>query len=201
MKWFSQSKEDMSEHDEIIRKKLDFQTPPDVCRYMVSLVPPFAKTVFEPTPGSGNIVEILKQQNFDVTAPEDFFKVDKNESWFDCVVMNPPFAHAYAFNVPQYLNKAGMRLGYHILLECMQMSNNIIALMPWFTISDSDVRLRTLKKFGLRSITSLPRKTFKFARIQTLVIQLEKGYDGPTEFIVYDLIKHVEHPKLFADAK
>ncbi len=197
MKWFYK----MGEKLDIDRKRQDFQTPPDVCRYMVSLVPLTAKTILEPTPGIGNIVEILKQQNFQVTAPEDFFKVDKNESWFDCIVMNPPFAHAYAFGVPEHLNKAGMRLGYHILLECMQMSSNIVALMPWFTISDSDVRLRTLKKFGLRSVTALPRKTFQFARIQTLVIQLEKGYDGPTEFIVYDLIKHVEHPKLFADAK
>lgn len=179
----------------------DFQTPPDVCRYMASLVPPGAKKLLEPTPGVGQLVEVLKQNKYDVTAPDDFFKLDKNSNWFDCIVMNPPFAHAYAYGVPEYLNRAGMRLGYHILLECMQMSNNIIALMPWFTITDSDVRLRILKKFGLKSVTAMPRKTFKFARIQTVILNLEKGYDGTTEFVVYDLINHVEMPKLFSDAK
>jgi hypothetical protein len=56
-------------------------------------------------------------------------------------------------------------------------------------ISDSDVRLRFIKKWGLISVTSLPRKTFKYARIQTMVLHLQKGYQGPTEFIVYDLLK------------
>ncbi len=89
-------------------------------------------------------------------------------------------------NAPPEAVIKGMRLGYHILLECMQMSDNIIALMPWFTISDSDVRLRYLKDFGLKSITALPRKTFQYARIQTMVIELHKGWSGPTEFKVFD---------------
>jgi hypothetical protein len=60
--------------------------------------------------------------------------------------------------------------------------------MPWFTISDSDVRLRALKRYGLKSVTALPRKTFEYVRIQTVVLQLEKGYRGDTTFIVYDLL-------------
>lgn len=79
-----------------------------------------------------------------------------------------------------------MRLGYYILTECMKMSNHIIALMPWFTISDSDVRLRFLKHYGLKSLTALPRKTFQYARVQTVVIELEKGFTGDTIFHVYD---------------
>ena len=75
-----------------------------------------------------------------------------------------------------------MRLGYYILTECMKQSDNVIALMPWFTISDSDVRLRTLKEYGLKSLTALPRKTFQYARIQTVIIELNKGYKKDTIF-------------------
>jgi hypothetical protein len=70
----------------------------------------------------------------------------------------------------------------------MKKSNNVIALMPWFTISDSDVRLRFLKSYGLISLTALPRKTFQYARIQTCILQLQKGYTGETIFKVFDHI-------------
>lgn len=85
-----------------------------------------------------------------------------------------------------------MKIGYQILLDCMEMSDHVIALMPWFTLSDSDVRLRALKSYGMKSITALPRKTFEYARIQTVVIELEKGYQYPTEFRVYDLLSWVK---------
>lgn len=172
----------------------DFQTPPEVCKYMVGLVPEGVKTVLEPTPGFGNLVKALETYGagYDVTAPEDYFLLEK--STWDCIVMNPPFSSNYAIldNAKGNFAKFGMRLGYHILSECMEMSENIIALMPWFTISDSDVRLRHLKKFGLISITALPRKTFQYARIQTTVLQLQRGFQGQTLFHVYDHIKHEE---------
>ena len=172
----------------------EFQTPPEVCKYMASLIPAGARTVLEPTPGIGNIVAQLS--GYDVTAPDDYFDLDKNQR-FECVVMNPPFSSKSAFSVPEYLNKSGMRLGYHILTECMNMSDNVIALMPWFTLSDSDVRLRALKKYGMKSLTALPRKTFEYVRIQTVVIELQKGYKGETAFKVFDLLNYQEHPKLF----
>ena len=172
----------------------DFQTPPAVCKYMVSLIPSGVKTVLEPTPGIGNIVANLK--NYDVTAPHDYFDMDKNQR-FDCIVMNPPFSSKSAFNVPEHLNKFGMRLGYHILTECMNMSDSVIALMPWFTLSDSDVRLRSLKKYGIKSITALPRKTFEYVRIQTVIIELQKGYKGEAVFRVFDLLNYKEIPTLF----
>lgn len=173
---------------------LDYQTPPEVCKYMASLVPAGVKTVLEPTPGNGNIVAQLS--SYEITAPADYFKLDKQQR-FDCVVMNPPFSSKSAFNVPDHLNKHGMRLGYHILTECMRMSDNVIALMPWFTLSDSDVRLRALKKYGMKSLTALPRKTFEYVRIQTVVIELQKGYKGETAFKVFDLLNYEEPPKLF----
>jgi len=164
--------------------KTEFQTPKIVAEYMASLIPGHCKTILEPTPGIGNIVSYL--DNYDVTAPDNFFNLSTDH--FDCIVMNPPFATKYAFGIPEDLDIKGLRLGYYILMECMKMSDHIIALMPWFTILDSDVRLRFLKEFGLKSITSLPRKTFQYARIQTCVFELEKGYPNETEFKVFDLI-------------
>lgn len=67
----------------------------------------------------------------------------------------------------------------------MEMSDNVIALMPWYTISDSDVRMRYLKDYGIKSLTALPRKTFQYARIQTVIIELEKGYRAETIFRTY----------------
>lgn len=98
--------------------------------------------------------------------------------------MNPPFSGKYTdmTNAPVGYDQKGMKVGYHILQECMTMSNHIIALMPWFTISDSDVRLRFLKSYGIKSLTALPRKTFQYARIQTCIIELEKDYIGETVF-------------------
>lgn len=169
--------------------KSDFQTPKNICDYMISLLPYGIKEVLEPTPGEGNIVTCLKDKNFIVTAADDFFILKQKR--FEAIVMNPPFSSKYALldNAPAEMNKKGMALGYFILTECMNKSDIIIALMPWFTISDSDVRLRYIKRFGLKSVTILPRKTFEYARIQTVILELNKGYQGETIFKVYDLIK------------
>jgi len=163
----------------------EFQTPHQVCKYMASMVPSGTFSILEPTPGLGGIVTALK--GYQVTAPADFFLLDRSQR-FDCVVMNPPFSSKSAFteNAPPNFNEKGMRLGYWFLTECMKMSDNVIALMPWFTISDSDVRLRFLKSYGLKSLTALPRKTFQYARIQTVVIELQKGYEGETLFKTFD---------------
>jgi len=166
----------------------EFQTPPEVAEYMCSLIPKEAVTILEPTAGSGNILSCLK--DYQTTAPDNFFTLDPTR--FDCIVMNPPFSMKYAFGVPEGLNLKGLRLGYYILQECMKMSDHIIALMPLFTISDSDVRLRFLKQFGIKSITILPRKTFKYVRIQTAVFELIKGWDKETLFKAYELLPKPE---------
>lgn len=164
----------------------DYQTPLLICDYMTSLVPNDAKKVLEPTPGIGNLKSSLERSGYKVTAPQDYFLLKKQR--FDAVVMNPPFSSKYAImkNAPVGIDKHGMRLGYHILTECMEMSDIVIALMPWFTISDSDVRLRFLKDYGLKSLTALPRKTFEYARIQTVILELRKGHKKETVFKVFD---------------
>ena len=163
--------------------RTEFQTPAFVARYMCSLIPAHCTTVLEPTPGLGNIVREIPDR-CEVTTYTDFFARDRRDK-FDCVVMNPPFSEKWAFNVPDDLGKTGMRLGYHMMTECMLMSDHVIALMPWFTISDSDVRLRSIYRYGLKSVTALPRKTFQFARIQTVVLEMQKGWTGTTEFKVF----------------
>lgn len=162
----------------------NFQTPPSICDYMVSLVPNSAITILEPTPGLGNLVRALEiKDRYLITIAEDFFLLDTTRK-FDCIVMNPPFSSksAHMEHAPDNSEVVGMKLGYYILKQCMQMSDHVIALMPWFTISDSDVRMRYLRDFGIKSLTPLPRKTFQYARIQTVIIELEKGYKGRTSF-------------------
>lgn len=176
----------------------DFQTPPHIAKYMVDLLDAgggVIKTVLEPTPGIGNVVKALKNKGYEVTAPEDYWELDKKHR-YDAIVGNPPFSRKTFFNVPKNYTGKGMALSYGVMKTLLQMSDNVILLMPWFTISDSDVRLRQLKKFGLISVTALPRKTFDYARVQTCVLQFQKGYTGPTEFIVYDLIDQDKQTKL-----
>lgn len=163
---------------------MQFQTPIEVAKYMCSMIPEKSISILEPSAGSGNMLKCL--HGYQVTAPENFFSMKPD--FFDCIVMNPPFSSKYAFGIPEDFEHKGMRMGYYILTECMKMSDHIIALMPWFTISDSDVRLRYLKSFGLKSITALPRKTFQYARIQTCVFELERGFQNETLFKVYDFL-------------
>lgn len=141
----------------------NFQTPKLVCDHMVSLIPSGTKTVLEPTPGKGNLVGALA--NYDVTAPENFWEWSGN---WDCIVMNPPFSP--------------MSEGYKILYRCMKMSTNIIALMPWLTLINSEKRTQDIVSFGLRSITHLPRSTFAGSRVQTCILEMSLGYGGITEW-------------------
>jgi len=178
--------------------KTDFQTPVPVANYMISLLPLWVRTVCEPTRGIGNISDGLIRAGYDVTAPDDYFLMDP-DARFDAFVMNPPFSHKFTrmANAPLEVHAKGMRMGYWFLTDAMKRTDNVIALMPWFTISDSDVRLRMLKRYGLKSLTALPRKTFEFARIQTVVIELERGYAGTTAFEAYDCLFDEEQHKLF----
>ena len=141
----------------------DFQTPEWVCSYMTSLIPSGVKSILEPTPGMGNLVRSMN--GYSVTAPEDFWKLEKDR--WDCIVMNPPFSP--------------MAIGYKILYACMDLSDRIIALMPWLTIINSEKRTEDISNFGLRSITHLPRRAFSGSRVQTCILDMEYGYKGNIE--------------------
>jgi hypothetical protein len=175
-----------------------FQTHPVVAKYMVDMIPFHCHSILEPTPGEGNLVKELHSRKskvslgiprFRVTAAEDFFLLNTTER-YDAVIMNPPFSGKSLIidNAPEGINLSGMAAGYHILNECMKMSDHVIAVMPWFLMLDSDTRCRHLIEFGLKSITALPRKSFGYLRIQTMILELEKGYRGPIEY------KYFTHP-------
>jgi type I restriction-modification system DNA methylase subunit len=168
----------------------NFQTPPDVADYMASLIDHRLKgyKIFEPTPGEGNLVAAIERKGFEVFTIDDFFLLDECHPYFAAVVMNPPFSAKYANmqNAPKSENLNGMRIGYYMLTECMKLtgefSGQVIALMPVFTYTDSDKRIRHLLDYGLASITHLPRNTFPGSRVQTCILDLQKGFTGVTQF-------------------
>jgi len=144
----------------------DFQTPLEVCEYMASFLPDNAGDILEPTKGVGNLVSVLEKKG-NVIAPDgNFFDMEKRK--YNWVVMNPPFSP--------------MKKGYDILYECMEMSDNIIALMPWLVLINGNKRTTDIMNFGLISITHLPRKVFNGARVQTCIMEMKKGYKGKTTF-------------------
>lgn len=147
---------------------IDFQTPPAVCRYMASFLPDNAGGILEPTPGAGNLAHELKKKGV-VTTPEDFFLMEWRR--YDWIVMNPPFTP--------------MATGYKILDSCMGMSDNTIALMPWLTLINGQKRTDQLFRFGLKSVTHLPRTVFKGSRVQCCILELRKGYSGETKLVNY----------------
>ena len=143
----------------------NFQTPLHICRYMASFLPKNAGSILEPTPGKGQLVSVLEEYGA-VQAPENFDSVTSGD--FNYVVMNPPFTP--------------MKKGYEILYKVMGMSDNIICLMPYLTIINSEKRTNDIFNFGLKSITHLPRNVFKGSRVQTCILEMEKGYSGETIF-------------------
>lgn len=143
----------------------NFQTPNNICDYMSSYLPENAGKILEPTPGKGNLVLSLSKYG-EVITPENFFELESD--FFDYIVMNPPFTP--------------MKLGYEIFYKCMEMSDNIIALMPYLTLINSDKRTKDILNFGLKSVTHLPRNTFKGSRVQTCIIELKKGFTEETKF-------------------
>ena len=138
---------------------MDFQTHPVVCQYMVSLLPAGVSSVLEPTPGEGNLVRALNR--YQVTAPSEFWNVSGR---YDAAVMNPPFTP--------------MEEGYRILYAVMEMSDIIIALMPWLTLINSEKRTDDIESFGLKGVTHLPRSAFKGSRVQTCILEMHRGFTG-----------------------
>lgn len=143
----------------------NFQTPQNVCEYMASFLPRHGVSILEPTSGKRILAKALQPYGR-VEEPVDFFKMAKKR--YDYIVMNPPFSP--------------MQKGYDILYRCMEMSDNIIALMPYLTIINSQKRTDLIMNFGLKSITHLPRNTFKGSRVQTCILEMQKGFKGDTIF-------------------
>lgn len=147
-----------------------FQTPKIVCEYMAGFIFENCGTILEPTPGIGNLVDAVKHKGI-VVAPKRFEDIEAGKK-FDWVIMNPPFSP--------------MIVGFDIFMKTMEMSDNIIALLPWLVLLNSSKRMDRIKEFGLVSITNLPRKAFKGSRVQTCILFLQKGYKKETVFKTFD---------------
>ncbi len=151
----------------------DFQTPPDVCDYMVSLLSKESyDVILEPTPGNGNLARAAKEKGNVISPTGDFFAMDGVHK-VDAVVMNPPFTP--------------MKLGYEILGLCMEMTDEVVALMPWLTIINSGKRVTKYLDYGLKSVTHLPRSVFPGTRVQCCILHLKKGHHGETKIHFYNL--------------
>ena len=157
--------------------KTDFQTPEWVCDFMVTSIHGYPNTILEPTPGNGNLMRAINKHhpNTQILTPKnDFLKMDIVD--VDFVIANPPFTP--------------MTLGYDMLDRFFEFSGNVIALMPWLTIINSEKRLDRLKNYGLREIIHLPRSVFKGSRVQTCISMFTKGYRGEILFHdIKDLVK------------
>lgn len=149
----------------IMRDGNNFQTPRWVCKIMCDLIDSHLETILEPTPGKGNLVSFLKKRYpfLDITAPRDFFQLNENGK-FDLIIGNPPFSP--------------MNEGYKILYRTMKMSDEIIMLMPWLTLINSQRRTKDIVTFGLKEVIHLPRNAFKGARVQTCILHLVRGFNG-----------------------
>jgi hypothetical protein len=158
----------------------NFQTPPVVCHYMANMAAdilggnvggPNLFSVLEPTPGLGSLKRSLENFNFNVWAPEgDFWGslLERTINKYDAVVMNPPYNPMK--ELERFVNRG------------MELSDNVIALLPYHYLVNSERRVTELMDFGLVSITHLPRKTFPGCRVQVAIFELKKGYAGKTEF-------------------
>jgi len=147
-------------------RSVEFQTPKVVADYMASFIPDNCGTILEPTPGIGNLVRAVRNKGL-VIAPMNFEDIPDGAR-YQWAIMNPPFTP--------------MAEGYRYLKEVMKMSDNIIALLPWFILINSERRINDIIEFGLVSVTHLPRKTFPGCRIQVCVLEMRKGFKEGTAF-------------------
>jgi len=146
---------------------IDFQTPEWVCEIMVGLIEYSPVFILEPTPGAGNLVKMLKSKFPDaiIDAPDDFYKFRQyNHQGYHYIIANPPFTP--------------MDTGYKMLDEFFNMANDIVILLPWLALINSQRRTKKYIEKGLKKIIHLPRKAFPGSRVQTCILVFQKGYHG-----------------------
>lgn len=148
----------------------DFQTPAWVCDYMASLIYGDNGTILEPTPGNGNLIKAIRKQHptANIITPDGDF-LDMPVRKVSAVVANPPFTP--------------MSLGYEMLDRFFEFSGDVIVLMPWLTVINSEKRLNQLKAHGLFKIVHLPRRVFEGSRVQTCILVFGEGCRGEILFV------------------
>jgi len=156
--------------------EIEFQTPEWVCEIMVNLIEFNPVFILEPTPGVGNLFKVLKSEfpDAEIDAPVDFYKhIKYHHGRYHYIVANPPFTP--------------MNLGYKMLDDFFNITDNIIILMPWLALINSEKRTQKYISKGLNKIIHLPRKAFPGTRVQTCILVFEKGYHGN---IIFEYAQH-----------
>lgn len=143
---------------------INFQTPEWVCDIMAELISGYPDTILEPTPGEGNLVQSLKTKFplSTIYAPKAFEKWKRRR--VDYIVSNPPFTP--------------MTQGYDLLDRFFDISDNIIIIMPWLALINSERRTKRYVDQGLKEVHHLPRRAFPGSRVQTCILIFQKGYGG-----------------------
>lgn len=151
----------------------DFQTPVWVCEHMINLITikssaDIPNTFLEPTSGEGNLVKSIDKRfpSSTIYTPKRFEDFNKKVDW---IIANPPFTP--------------MKLGYQILNRCFELSGNIIILMPWIALINSEKRTKKYIEQGLKLVIHLPRRAFPGSRVQTCIMVFEWGYRGGIGFL------------------
>lgn len=150
---------------------IDFQTPEWVCKLMIDLIEHEPVFILEPTPGAGNLVKALDLRFPDsiIDAPNDFYKfIEFNHARYHYIVANPPFTP--------------MTQGYRMLDEFFNIADDIIILLPWLALINSEMRTKRYISKGLKKIIHLPRSAFPGSRVQTCVLVFQRGYRGDIIF-------------------
>jgi len=153
-----------------------FQTPQWVCDIMASLVDGSPKKILEPTPGQGNLVKALRHHfpTADIVLEHDILTLQTNEPVRDFMAMSPRPVDWVVANPPF----TPMTLGYQMLDRFFSFSPNVIALMPWLVLINSQARTAQLIQRGLCHVIHLPRTAFPGARVQTCILKFKEGHKG-----------------------
>jgi hypothetical protein len=162
---------------EFVPDVINFQTPPDLCAFMTSLIPVRYRRqslVIEPTPGAGNLLSALANAGFRrVEAPTgDFFQWSPSERP-KVVIGNPPWTPP--------------KLAYSIMNRCLAefQPQFVVLLMPWLTLINSTRRTELLLDYGLKKVIHVSRSTFPGIRMQCCILVLDKGYGGEVQLGFY----------------
>ncbi len=144
-------------------RKDEFQTPIWVCKIMINEIDYYPSTILEPTPGKGNITRVIQKRfpKTSILSPKrDFLTMEVEK--VDWIIANPPFSP--------------MEIGYNMLYRLFEFSKNVIALMPWLTIINSEARTKRLINSGLNKIIHLPRRVFPNSRVQCCILKFTENH-------------------------